>query len=74
MYIFRVASLKSGGLILPAEVKIHGLFIESEELESMSHVTGNDKTLGFQIADFINVFQVQKLTYFYHYYLHAIAF
>ncbi|XP_060598408.1 protein arginine N-methyltransferase 9-like [Ruditapes philippinarum] len=56
----RIASLKKDGLILPAEVKIHGLFIESEELESLSHVTGNDRTLGFQIADFINVFQMQN--------------
>ena len=55
-----MTSLSEAGRIVPGKVTIHGLFIESQELEIMSHVTGNDKTLGYSIADFINVFQVGK--------------
>ncbi|WAR00082.1 ANM9-like protein [Mya arenaria] len=56
----KITSLAPSGKVLPVEVKIHGLFIESEELENLSHVTGNDKTLDFRIAEFINVFQMQN--------------
>lgn len=63
MIIFlRVTSLREEGLVLPQEVKIHGLLIASEELENLSHVTGDDKTLGFHIADYMNVFQVNLLS------------
>ena len=55
---FRITSLSETGVIVPGKVTIHGIFIESQELECMSHVTGSDKTLGYSIADFINVFQV----------------
>jgi len=39
-------------------VTINGLFIESEELDKLSHVTDDENTLGFQIKRFINVFEV----------------
>ena len=55
-----MTSLSEAGRIVPGKVTIHGLFIESQELEIMNHVTGNDKTLGYSIADFINVFQVSE--------------
>ena len=54
----RVTALSDRGVIIPGKVTIQGIFIESPELENASHVTGNHKTLGYSIADFINVFQV----------------
>lgn len=56
--VSRVTSLTDRGILLPQKIKIQGLLISSDELENLSHVTGDDKTLGFHIADFINLFQV----------------
>ncbi|KAL4229855.1 class I-like SAM-binding methyltransferase superfamily [Mactra antiquata] len=57
---YRFSHLKSMGVLLPCKVKILGMFIECEELDTWNHVTGNDKTLGFQIADFINLYQMMN--------------
>ena len=58
--IVRVTSLSEDGIIVPGKVTIRGLFIESTELERTSHVIGSHMTLGYSIADFINVFQVRQ--------------
>ena len=58
--IVRVTSLSEGGIIVPGKVTIRGLIIESTELERTSHVIGSHMTLGYSIADFINVFQVRQ--------------
>jgi len=57
---FRLTSLNEGGVTLPGCIKVNGLLIESEELEKLSHVMGDDRTFGFHIAEFINEFQVGK--------------
>ena len=59
LIFFRETSLKKDGLLVPGHIRIMGLFIESDELDNLSHVTGNEKTLDFKIAEHINVFQVK---------------
>ena len=55
-----MTSLSEGGTIVPGTITICGMFIESTELEKTSHVIGSHMTLGYSIADFINVFQVRQ--------------
>ena len=49
---------------MPGKVTVHGLCIESDMLLKDSCVVSNEHTLGFDIAKFINDFQVRN---FYHF-------
>ncbi|KAF4011934.1 hypothetical protein G4228_003878 [Cervus hanglu yarkandensis] len=50
--------LQSGGRIFPQHVLMLGLLVESQTLMEESAVQGAERTLGFNIAPFINQFQV----------------
>ncbi|XP_007472069.1 PREDICTED: putative protein arginine N-methyltransferase 10 isoform X1 [Lipotes vexillifer] len=50
--------LQSGGKILPQYTLMFGLLVESQTLVEESAVQGAERTLGFNIAPFINQFQV----------------
>ncbi|XP_025123930.3 protein arginine N-methyltransferase 9 isoform X2 [Bubalus bubalis] len=50
--------LQSGGKIFPQYVLMFGLLVESQTLMEESAVQGSERTLGFNIAPFINQFQV----------------
>nr|XP_058922709.1 protein arginine N-methyltransferase 9 isoform X2 [Kogia breviceps] len=50
--------LQSGGKIFPQYVLMFGLLVESQTLVEESAVQGTERTLGFNIAPFINQFQV----------------
>ncbi|XP_048189706.1 protein arginine N-methyltransferase 9 isoform X2 [Perognathus longimembris pacificus] len=50
--------LQSGGKIFPQYVLMFGMLVESQTLLEESAVQGTDRTLGFNIAPFINQFQV----------------
>uniref|UniRef100_A0A8D0VUT3 Protein arginine N-methyltransferase domain-containing protein n=1 Tax=Sus scrofa TaxID=9823 RepID=A0A8D0VUT3_PIG len=50
--------LQSGGKIFPQYVLMFGLLVESQTLVEESAVQGAERTLGFNIAPFINQFQV----------------
>ncbi|XP_010837464.1 PREDICTED: putative protein arginine N-methyltransferase 9 [Bison bison bison] len=50
--------LQSGGKIFPQYVLMFGLLVESQTLMEESAVQGAERTLGFNIAPFINQFQV----------------
>lgn len=50
--------LQSGGKIFPQYVLMFGLLVESQTLLEESAVQGTERTLGFNIAPFINQFQV----------------
>ncbi|KAH3840796.1 protein arginine N-methyltransferase 9-like [Dreissena polymorpha] len=55
-----ITNLAPNGHVFPGHLRVQGLFIESQELECLSHVTGDEATLDYQIAEFINVFQMQN--------------
>ncbi|XP_034878835.1 protein arginine N-methyltransferase 9 isoform X2 [Mirounga leonina] len=50
--------LQSGGKIFPQYVLMFGLLVESQTLVEESAVQGTERTLGLNIAPFINQFQV----------------
>ncbi|XP_029091843.1 protein arginine N-methyltransferase 9 isoform X3 [Monodon monoceros] len=50
--------LQSGGKIFPQYMLMFGLLVESQTLVEESAVQGAERTLGFNIAPFINQFQV----------------
>ncbi|XP_059198244.1 protein arginine N-methyltransferase 9 isoform X1 [Centropristis striata] len=50
--------LEDGGSIFPAKIEVHGMMVESETLLLESAVQGQEPTLGFNIAPFINQFTV----------------
>lgn len=51
--------MSTGGVVLPEQVTAYGIIIESESLMKDSGVINNQVTLDYQVADFINVFQVR---------------
>ncbi|OWK14152.1 PRMT9 [Cervus elaphus hippelaphus] len=69
--------LQSGGRIFPQHVLMLGLLVESQTLMEESAVQGAERTLGFNIAPFINQFQVHicksgqvtAIPFWYHMYL-----
>nr|XP_040042611.1 protein arginine N-methyltransferase 9 [Gasterosteus aculeatus aculeatus] len=50
--------LEDGGSIFPAKIVVHGMLVESDTLLMESAVQGQEPTLGFNIAPFINQFTV----------------
>lgn len=55
---YRVSCLRPGGTVMPLSIKVHGVVIESFPLINDSAVLDDDCTLGFQVAQFMNDFQV----------------
>ncbi|KAG8014694.1 Protein arginine N-methyltransferase 9 [Nibea albiflora] len=51
--------LEEGGRIFPEKIVVHGMLVESDTLLLESAVQGQEPTLGFNIAPFINQFTVQ---------------
>ncbi|KAJ9595625.1 hypothetical protein L9F63_013177 [Diploptera punctata] len=54
------SSLADGGIILPQQISIYGQLIDSDWLKEVSHVLDDSRTCGFNIAPFINVYQVPR--------------
>lgn len=54
----RLTCLETTGKIVPGIIRVNAMCIESESLMSDSAVLGDDVTLGFRIAEFINMYQV----------------
>ncbi|XP_068606850.1 protein arginine N-methyltransferase 9 [Brachionichthys hirsutus] len=50
--------LEDGGRIFPEKIVVHGILVESDTLLLESAVQGQEPTLGFNIAPFINQFTV----------------
>ncbi|XP_045902929.1 protein arginine N-methyltransferase 9 [Micropterus dolomieu] len=50
--------LEDGGRIFPEKIVVHGMLVESDTLLLESAVQGQEPTLGFNIAPFINQFTV----------------
>lgn len=50
--------LEEGGRIFPEKIVVHGMLVESDTLLLESAVQGQEPTLGFNIAPFINQFTV----------------
>lgn len=50
--------LEEGGRIFPERIVVYGLLVESDTLLLESAVQGQEPTLGFNIAPFINQFTV----------------
>ncbi|XP_060082618.1 protein arginine N-methyltransferase 9-like [Ylistrum balloti] len=57
--LLRATCLSAGGIIVPGRVTIHGLCVESEMLHGDSAVI-NERTLGYNIAKYMNNFQMTK--------------
>ena len=55
--------LEDGGSIFPAKIVVHGKLVESDTLLLESAVQGQEPTLGFNIAPFINQFTVSTPAY-----------
>jgi len=53
--------LEDGGSIFPVKIVVHGILVESDTLLLESAVQGQEATLGFNIAPFINQFTVSVL-------------
>lgn len=56
--LLRKSCLKPDVTMVPSSVTLRGVLVESEALEEQSHLVSDSRTLGFKIANFINVFQV----------------
>ncbi|KAJ8298405.1 hypothetical protein KUTeg_024936 [Tegillarca granosa] len=56
--LLRVNCLSGNGKILPGRVTVHGVCVESEELQRDSSVVNDDRTCGFEIAKYINKYQL----------------
>lgn len=50
--------LEDGGQIFPERIVVYGMLVESDTLLLESAVQGQEPTLGFNIAPFINQFTV----------------
>lgn len=58
IFFSRLTCLETTGKIVPGIIRVNAMCIESENLMSDSAVLGDDVTLGFRIAEFINMYQV----------------
>ncbi|XP_077518992.1 protein arginine N-methyltransferase 9-like isoform X2 [Amblyomma americanum] len=56
--LLRKSCLKPDVTMVPSSVTLRGVLVESEALEEQSHLVSDSRTLGFRIADSINIFQV----------------
>lgn len=56
--IYTRCLLEEGGRIFPEKIVVYGMLVESETLLLESAVQGQEPTLGFNIAPFINQFTV----------------
>ncbi|KAK3100629.1 hypothetical protein FSP39_022782 [Pinctada imbricata] len=56
--VLRVTALEPGGYVMPGRVSIHGMCVQSEELLAESAVVGDERTLGYHVAKYINDFQM----------------
>lgn len=54
--------LEEGGHIFPERIVVYGMLVESDMLLLESAVQGQEPTLGFNIAPFINQFTVSLPT------------
>ena len=54
--------MKPDAKVVPDRVAVYGMLIESEHLSRDSGVIDDGSMLGFKVAQFINVFQVSKLS------------
>lgn len=61
LILCRCSLLEIDGRILPASIVIHGLAIQSQELMEEVRVLDNKRTLDFNIAKFINRYQVNTV-------------
>lgn len=52
--------LEEGGRIFPERIVVYGMLVESDTLLLESAVQGQEPTLGFNIAPFINQFTVSR--------------
>ncbi|KAK3604567.1 hypothetical protein CHS0354_026258 [Potamilus streckersoni] len=57
--LIRVTCSSADCKVIPGEVRVHGVFIQSEELKSLSCVVSDESTMGLKIAKFMNYFQLQ---------------
>ncbi|KAL3880349.1 hypothetical protein ACJMK2_032593 [Sinanodonta woodiana] len=57
--LIRVMCSAADCQVIPGEVRVHGVFIQSEELKSLSCVVSDESTMGLKIAKFMNYFQLQ---------------
>lgn len=53
--------LKQSGLVVPGEIEISAMLVESPSLLEQSKVISDEKTLGYKISQIMNSYQVRKL-------------
>ena len=58
--VYNRCLLEEGGRIFPQSIVVHGMLVESDTLLLESAVQGQEPTLGFNIAPFINQFTVSS--------------
>ena len=58
------SSLAEGGTLLPQEICVMGHLLQSDWLMQVSHVLNNSHTCGYDIARFINTYQVCTISAF----------
>lgn len=65
--IYTRCLLEEGGRIFPEKIVVYGMLVESDTLLLESAVQGQEPTLGFNIAPFINQFTVSlpRLTFYF---------
>ncbi|PNF42465.1 hypothetical protein B7P43_G08745, partial [Cryptotermes secundus] len=54
------SSLAKGGILLPQHISVMGQLLESDWLVQVSHVQTSSNTCGYDIAPFINTYQVSQ--------------
>ena len=57
--------MKEESLVIPAGMDVYGVLIDSPDLLRWSLVTSNQNTLGIQVAEQINKYQVETKTFLY---------
>lgn len=52
--------LKDTGRVVPGEIEISAILVESTSLLEQSRVTSDEKTVGYKVSQIMNAYQVSK--------------
>ncbi|XP_021002187.1 protein arginine N-methyltransferase 9 [Parasteatoda tepidariorum] len=55
--VMRLQCLKSTGVVVPGELELHAILVESETLKEYSKLVSDEKVAGYKISQVINAYQ-----------------
>lgn len=60
---YRMRCLKDTGRVVPGEIEISAILVESTSLLEQSRVTSDEKTVGYKVSQIMNAYQVSKICF-----------